>query len=174
MQTSNSPETLAVFGRGPRCIAALYLNENDLEGVAALQSFAWQSVVFANSYQVYHAPRLAAVRPCETNEMPAREWCMGDRLPDTNLCHGHSPLLCVGRDSESFLVVNGFRRHTRIVCPSESRKSRVKPLCVKYILPYFLGQSIQPTTVRPGLVEVQKCTIFGHALYLTSTEIGTS
>src|ERR1035441_7715492 len=104
MQLCDGPQPRPVFRCGLRGVSALDLDKDDLEGIAALQSFAL-CVILANRYQVYYAPRFAAVRPRKAQEVPARERSVGDGLPEANLSHGHSPLLCVGRDLEAFLVV---------------------------------------------------------------------
>jgi hypothetical protein len=54
------PETRSVLSRGLRRIPTLDLDQDDLKGVAALQSFAWRGVILADGYQVYNTTRFAA------------------------------------------------------------------------------------------------------------------
>src|ERR1035441_11073729 len=100
MQLCDGPQPRPVFRCGLRGVSALDLDKDDLEGVAALQSFAL-CVILADRNQVYYAPRLAAVRPRKAHEVPAWERRVSDGLPDAHLSHGYSPLLCIGRDPKA-------------------------------------------------------------------------
>ena len=101
-----------------------------MEGVSALQTVARGAVILTDGDQVNDASRLAAVRPGERQEVPARERRVRYDLTNTDLGHGHCALFGVGSDLETLLVARVF--HSGLGYPRlyRCRKPIVLSLCI--------------------------------------------